>query len=494
MAHISPHVSTIIFDIGDVLFTWSAETPTSLSPRVIRDITSSPTWGRYECGKLTQEECYQLIASEHGLDPDEVKRAFQYARDSLKSNSDFYAFIRSLKDQHPDLRIFAMSNISGPDYEVLRTKDADWSMFDDIFLSYTAGMRKPNLGFYQHVLRETGSDPRFTVFVDDKAENVLAARSVGLHGIVFDRVEAVRQALLHLVDDPVQRATKYLQDHAGRMDSIADTGLVIGDNFAQLLIYELTNQRQLVELVESPSDGKWNFFRNRPALTTAEFPCDMDTTSIGLTVLQCDSDIANLVMDEMLLYLDEDGIVQTYFDHIRARRDPVVCVNVLALFHAYDRGEELLQTQNWILNVLRHRAYVDGTRYYESPECFLFFLSRLLPHVRIREWRECATALLRERLLERVGAPGDALALAMRIVACARVGIKDEPDLHQLLPMQLEDGSWGPGGIYKYGSSGIGIGNYGLATALALNAIHAIAEFSTQEEQCDAKFTRLSRL
>ncbi|KAI0026572.1 HAD-like domain-containing protein, partial [Vararia minispora EC-137] len=312
MAHISPHVSTIIFDIGDVLFTWSAETPTSLSPRTIRDITSSPTWGRYECGKLTQEECYQLVASERGLDPDEVERAFQYARDSLKPSNDFYAFIRSLKDRHPNLRIFAMSNISGPDYEALRTKDADWSMFDDIFPSYASGTRKPNLGFYQHVLRETGSDPRFTVFVDDKAENVLAARSVGLHGIVFDRVEAVRQALLHLVDDPVQRATKYLQDHAGRMDSITDTGLVIGDNFAQLLIYELTNQRQLVELVESPSDGKWNFFRNRPALTTAEYPYDMDTTSIGLTVLQCDSDIANLVMDEMLLYLDEDGIVQVW--------------------------------------------------------------------------------------------------------------------------------------------------------------------------------------
>ncbi|KAI0026571.1 hypothetical protein K488DRAFT_92290 [Vararia minispora EC-137] len=188
-------------------------------------------------------------------------------------------------------------------------------------------------------------------------------------------------------------------------------------------------------------------------------------------------------MDEMLLYLDEDGIVQTYFDRIRARRDPVVCVNVLALFHAYDRGGELPQTQSWILNILNHRAYMDGTCYYQTPECFLFFLSRLLPHIRSCEWRNRATVLLRERLLERVGAPGDALALAMRITACARVGIKDELDLHQLLPMQLEDGSWGPGGIYKYGSSGIGIGNYGLTTALALHAIHAIAEFSTQEEQ-----------
>ncbi|KAI0029804.1 HAD-like domain-containing protein [Vararia minispora EC-137] len=494
MEYISLNVSTIIFDIGDVLFTWSPETPTSLSPRTIRDIISSPTWGRYECGKLAQEECYQLIASEHGLDSDEVKCAFQHARDSLKPNSDFYAFIRTLKDQHPGLRIFAMSNISGPDYEVLRTKDADWSMFDDIFLSYAAGMRKPNLGFYQHVLRETGSDPRFTAFVDDKAENVLAARSVGLHGIVFDRVETVRQALLQLIGDPVQRATKYLQDHAGRMESVTDTGLVIGDNFSQLLIYELTHQRRLVKLIDYSATGKWNFFRDRPALTTAEFPYDMDTTSIGLTVLEYDPTIANYVMDEMLSYLDEDGIVQTYFDFKRARRDPVVCVNVLCLFHAYDRGEELLRTQSWVLDVLRHRAYLDGTRYYETPECFLFFFSRLLPRIVSYEGGKALRVLLRERLLERVGAPGDALALAMRIIACARVGIKDELDLRQLLPMQLEDGSWGPGSIYKYGSSGVRIGNFGLATALALNAVEEIAGLSTDEGQTELKFEFSSRL
>jgi hypothetical protein len=36
----------------------------------------------------------------------------------------------------------------------------------------------------------------------------------------------------------------------------------------------------------------------------------MDTTSIGLTVLECEGVIANAVMDEMLGYLDDDGIIQ----------------------------------------------------------------------------------------------------------------------------------------------------------------------------------------
>lgn len=45
-------------------------------------------------------------------------------------------------------------------------------------------------------------------------------------------------------------------------------------------------------------------------LTTEEFPFDLDTTSLGLTILKRDKDIANSVMNEMLEYVDPDGIIQ----------------------------------------------------------------------------------------------------------------------------------------------------------------------------------------
>ena len=53
------------------------------------------------------------------------------------------------------------------------------------------------------------------------------------------------------------------------------------------------------------------------------------------------------------------------------------------------------------------------------------------------------TELLRERVLERAGCPGDALALAMRVLAGAAVGVRMERDLAALLPLQCEDGGWG---------------------------------------------------
>jgi hypothetical protein len=167
---------------------------------------------------------------------------------------------------------------------------------------------------------------------------------------------------------------------------------------------------------------------------------------------------------------------QTYFDAERPRTDPIVCLNVLTLFYSMGRGHELANTLEWVLGVLEHRAYLDGTRYYETAECFLFFSMRLLRQMRSHHPRLHArlASLLRERVLERSGCAGDALALAMRVLVGAAVGLRMERDLAALLPLQCEDGGWGPSWIYKYGSSGIKIGNRGLSTALALNAIAAL--------------------
>ena len=127
-----------------------------------------------------------------------------------------------------------------------------------------------------------------------------------------------------------------------------------------------------------------------------------------------------------------------------------------------------------MLGVLEHRAYLDGTRYYETAECFLFFSARLLHKIPDEALHARLAKLLRERVLEREGCAGDALALAMRVIVGAAVGLRLERDLAALLPLQYEDGGWGPGWIYKYGSSNIKIGNRGLTTALALNAIAAL--------------------
>ena len=47
----------------------------------------------------------------------------------------------------------------------------------------------------------------------------------------------------------------------------------------------------------------------KPLLTTERFPNDLDTTSLALMVTDCDDKVVNSVLDEMLGYVNEDGII-----------------------------------------------------------------------------------------------------------------------------------------------------------------------------------------
>jgi hypothetical protein len=47
-----------------------------------------------------------------------------------------------------------------------------------------------------------------------------------------------------------------------------------------------------------------------PVLTQTKFPDDMDTTSLGITILRRPPHVANLVMDKMLEYRTPDGLMQ----------------------------------------------------------------------------------------------------------------------------------------------------------------------------------------
>jgi len=279
-----PKYTAIVFDLGNTLFNVSFKSRTSIPSSTLRRITlGSNAWFNYEKGLLSENECYSRVAAEFDLDKNELRRAFDAARDSLQANEKLFTLIHELKaESNGQLRVFAMSNISARDYEVLREKPADWPVFDQIFTSSDVGERKPNLGFYRHVLKAANVDPASVIFVDDQFENVFSARSLGMHGIICKTPEALERDLRNLFGDPVKRGREFLRRNAGHLYSTTQstdkrfTSVEIKENWSQLLILELTGDRyvlltssyrvylnvflrSLVNFVEFP--GKWNFFQ-----------------------------------------------------------------------------------------------------------------------------------------------------------------------------------------------------------------------------------------
>ena len=171
---------------------------------------------------------------------------------------------------------------------------------------------------------------------------------------------------------------------------------------------------------------------------------------------------------------------QTYFDRELPRLDPVVAINVLHLFYTHGRGGELPGALAFVRRLLVHRAYIDGTRYY-FRECVLYFAARLLEASDDAALHAALADVLRERVQELVGAPGDPLALALRVVTCASLGVRDEIDMRNLLPLQEEDGGWEIGWIYRYGISGMKIGSRGYTTAMAIKAIEDLDKLRARD-------------
>jgi HAD superfamily hydrolase (TIGR01509 family) len=224
----------VIFDLGDVLFTWTSTKTTTIPSKTIRQILSTPTWLDYECGRLTRDECYAILSSDFSLEASQIDEAFIQVRATLQQDPAVLKFLKDLR-KRKSVKLYAMSNVAKEDFWDLEAQ-MDSTLFDRVFTSAEAGMRKPGEEFYRHVLKEINLEPADLIFVDDKEENVAAAESLGIRGFVFDHTTVDK--LRAIFDDPVSRGYDYMSQNAKTFDSVTNTGVAVPDNFAELLILE----------------------------------------------------------------------------------------------------------------------------------------------------------------------------------------------------------------------------------------------------------------
>ena len=82
-------------------------------------------------------------------------------------------------------RLFALSNFSAETFAQVRGDYPELDRFERIFLSAHHGVVKPGRRFFEIALGEIGLPPQSLIFIDDREPNIVTARSLGMHGIVF---------------------------------------------------------------------------------------------------------------------------------------------------------------------------------------------------------------------------------------------------------------------------------------------------------------------
>jgi FMN phosphatase YigB (HAD superfamily) len=238
----------------------------------------------YQCGRITEEQYFARLASDFGHSPEEIETAILGMRKSLRVYEAVLESLVAMKAQSEGrLKLHAATNLSQQDYALVKGLGIDSSLFDQVFVSSEVGMQKPELRFYRRFLDELDLQAEQVVLVDDDAENMLAALSMGLQD-VFSLDDPVSRSILNLLKlnpfesgtqylhqktrefsaltktgvsvkeifdaDPIGRGTQFIQQNAQNLPSFTHTGVPVKENFAQLLILDLTGNRYVRAVTE----------------------------------------------------------------------------------------------------------------------------------------------------------------------------------------------------------------------------------------------------
>ena len=104
-----------------------------------------------------------------------------------------------------------LSNATDALEELLAERYSVADRFARILNSARLGMAKPDPAIFEHLLQQLALPPGEVVFVDDRAENVTAAASLGMHVIWYiHAAELERQLRPYLCNgqNEAQRATR----------------------------------------------------------------------------------------------------------------------------------------------------------------------------------------------------------------------------------------------------------------------------------------------
>lgn len=113
-------------------------------------------------------------------------------KESVGADPNMYALIDQLKKS--GLRIGMLSNIDDR-YTKLIRDFGFYEPFEPCLLSCEMGLEKPDPKAYALLLKTMDLPATEVVFIDDKAENVEAAKKMGIDAILFNSSQQIREEL-----------------------------------------------------------------------------------------------------------------------------------------------------------------------------------------------------------------------------------------------------------------------------------------------------------
>lgn len=199
-------IQAIIFDFGGVLVhnkdnsrraLWEARLglpPNKLSEWVFfSDVAAEAT-----VGKVPVSAIWRYVADALALDEDTLRQLQHDFWWGDRLDEELAAFLGALRGPY---KTAILSN-AWSDARVVFTERFHLERIADVMvISAEVGLAKPDPRIYRLALAELGAPAESAIFVDDVAENVAAARALGLHAIQYQSAAQVVAEIRRVLDE-----------------------------------------------------------------------------------------------------------------------------------------------------------------------------------------------------------------------------------------------------------------------------------------------------
>jgi 2-haloacid dehalogenase len=194
-----PHA--VVFDLGGVLLDWN---PRYLYRKLFDDEAEmerfldsvcTMEWHHAHDLGIPPEKTVPPLIAEHPEYAEHIwawpERSEEMVAGPIEASVEI---LRALKAQ--GVPLYALTNMETWTYPGRRDRYPFLRWFDGTVVSGFEGVAKPDPRIFELLLDRFDLAAASTLFIDDSAKNVAAARDVGLQGIEFESPAALRDALL----------------------------------------------------------------------------------------------------------------------------------------------------------------------------------------------------------------------------------------------------------------------------------------------------------
>ena len=185
-------IDAVVFDVGNVLLSWTAE---EVLNRLVPDrpdlhaaltvrVFKSPYWCMRDRGSASREEVIQAMAAN-------APELLPYVRTIMEHWIDLPAIDEGVGVLHickaRGMKLYALTNYADQEFAYACKKHDFFRLFDGFVVSSRIHMIKPAQEIYAHLIEQFSLDPARTLFIDDSPANIEAALEAGWQGFCVNR-------------------------------------------------------------------------------------------------------------------------------------------------------------------------------------------------------------------------------------------------------------------------------------------------------------------